>query len=81
MVSSQVKKGHIIDGQWQNDVVQGLAKATYVDGSTYIGNYLSGKPHGLGKIVYSDGGSYSGSWVNGKIEGAGKAFFCRRNIL
>ena len=69
------KKGHIIDGQWQNDVVQGLAKATYLDGSIYIGNYLSGKPHGLGKIVYSDGGSYSGSWVNGRIEGAGKAFF------
>jgi hypothetical protein len=44
-------------------------------GGTYVGEYLSGKPHGRGVITLSDGTRYEGDFKNGKKEGRGEYTF------
>lgn len=44
------------------------------DGSTYAGQWVSGKRHGVGTLVF-DGGIFEGQWVRGEASGSGLVRF------
>ena len=39
---------------------------TWVDGSTYTGEWQNGLPNGQGTMTYADGTKASGKWKDGK---------------
>lgn len=41
------------------------------DGTSYTGEWVSGKQHGYGHEKWADGGEYEGNFVNGLKEGHG----------
>ncbi|CAE7457038.1 Morn1 [Symbiodinium natans] len=44
------------------------------DGSTYAGQWVSGKRHGVGTLVF-DGGIFEGQWARGEASGSGLVRF------
>jgi hypothetical protein len=50
-------------------ITQISGKETWVDGSSFEGEYAQGKKHGLGHYIWSDGASYEGYWSQNKIHG------------
>ena len=44
---------------------------TYLDGSYYIGSFVSGKPEGNGTCYYANGDVFSGGWKNHSPHGEG----------
>ena len=62
-------------GEWLNDMWNGKGTTVWLDGSSYIGEFLDGDFHGLGtydwgKIVHSgDGGITEGEFVYGEPPG------------
>ena len=76
------------EGRWQMGLKNGKGVATFMDGSSYDGQYLQGVPHGhgvwrAGPVASSDGQgapgevlvTYEGSWSTGLREGEGLATF------
>lgn len=57
-----------------NNVILHVQK-TFADGSTYIGEWLSGTMNGNGKYVATDGEIYEGEFLNGRRDGVGKASY------
>ena len=45
-------------GQWSMDERAGQGKMTFIDGSTYEGNWKAGKFHGIGTLVIGDAAMY-----------------------
>ena len=61
-------------GTWwyvHNKVVREVEK-TFVDGSSYKGEWLAGRMHGHGVLAFADGDVYEGSFVEGRRCGNGK---------
>lgn len=42
----------------------GSGRITYIDGTTYVGEFAGGKRQGLGEQKYKDGTLYKGLWQN-----------------
>jgi len=61
---------HIQDGQY-----------TYIDGTRYVGEFLSGKPNGKGTVFYANGDKYVGNWDINRPQGNGILYFKNGNIL
>mmetsp|Transcript_25731 Transcript_25731/g.43349 ORF Transcript_25731/g.43349 Transcript_25731/m.43349 type:complete len:550 (-) Transcript_25731:116-1765(-) len=47
----------LFDGMWQNDVREGHGVATYVNGDTIEGNFISGRAHGIVKYTFASTGA------------------------
>lgn len=53
-------------------VRDGVATATFPDGSTYHGPYVNGKRNGRGVYTFARGGKYDGDYVDGERHGEGE---------
>ena len=61
------------EGEYKNDKAHGPGTyASPTDGTTYIGNYYSGKRQGEGCIFWADGNYYSGGFADNMMEGYGE---------
>lgn len=50
----------------------GVGKLTFLDGSTYFGEWAAGKKSGKGKWTFPNGTYYDGMWVNDMQHGKGE---------
>ena len=46
------------EGNWKNDMQDGLGKETWPDGSTFEGQYRLGRKEGSGNYIWKDGSIY-----------------------
>ena len=67
-ISSEVQ----YEGEWKNDIQDGIGTETWEDGSMYIGEFKMGEKTGEGKFIYKDGSYYVGSFLNNNFHGKGK---------
>lgn len=58
-------------GQFAGDLMQGVGKAQWQDGSTYHGQWFDGQKNGRGEFTSGSGVKYTGEWVNGHRQGRG----------
>ena len=65
------KSGHKYDGEWRENVKQGIGKMTYRGVGVYHGYWENGRRHGEGVFTYNNGDTYSGWWKYGDKEGYG----------
>ena len=63
------------EGDFVDNVPNGVGKFTFSDDSVYEGEVKDSKPNGKGKMVSSKGNTYVGTYVNGKREGLFEAWF------
>ena len=66
-----VKKGWKVSVVKETDVEEPV-RIDYSNGSVYVGEIVSGKPHGQGTRTFTNGDKYVGEWKNGKENGNGK---------
>ena len=66
-----MKSGHKYDGEWLNNVKQGIGKMEYQNVGVYQGFWENGRRHGEGLFTYKNGDVYSGWWKFGDKEGYG----------
>lgn len=59
------------DGQWTQDVMQGLGKWSSATGDSYDGQWVDGMYHGYGTYNWPDGCKYEGAWQAGRMHGEG----------
>jgi hypothetical protein len=59
------------EGEWKDNLKNGLGKEILPDKSRYEGTYLNGKKNGKGKLYLSNGSIYDGELKNDKLEGHG----------
>jgi hypothetical protein len=57
------------DGDWKNDLMDGIGICYYLDGVTYDGEWKEDKMNGRGIERHADGRTYDGEWKNGKMNG------------
>ena len=62
------------EGDWRNNVKHGRGELTFLDGTTYIGNFEFDEMHGMGKIFYQNGDYYIGEFKLGLQHGRGCLF-------
>ena len=63
-----------LEGELQLDErgnVEGLARATWPDGATYVGQFRGGLRHGHGTVKWANGDVYVGDYENGEMHGRG----------
>lgn len=58
--------GGYYEGEWIDDVPNGLGTFTFPNGSVYFGGFVNGDFHGNGKITWDDGSWFDGEWLNGE---------------
>lgn len=56
----------------QSDLPHGEGTFTGADGSSYKGEYRTGKRHGAGALVFASGNRFDGSFENDAMEGHGE---------
>lgn len=56
----------------KGDCFNGYGTYDYPNGSSYVGEFLSGKPHGKGILYFSNGNKYIGHWASSYREGEGR---------
>jgi hypothetical protein len=68
-----------------NSDIQGLkegkGKCTYVDGSLYDGDWVSGKRHGEGQYTFSNGTIYKGQWADDMMNGLGELYLTNGEVI
>ena len=67
-------EGHIYEGDFDNNEINGFGTFKWKNGDSYTGNMLNGKMHGNGKYTYNNGVVYEGRYNNGVKEGKGKYY-------
>ena len=55
------KSGHKYEGEWKDNVKQGIGKMTYNGVGAYHGYWENGRRHGEGVFTYKNGDVYSDS--------------------
>ena len=61
----------VFEGEWLNELRDGMGKQRWPDGSLYEGSWLQGKANGRGKLLHADGDIYEGDWLDDKANGHG----------
>lgn len=56
----------------KGDCMNGYGVYVYANGSRYMGDFLSGKPHGKGILYMENGNKYIGHWIENFREGEGR---------
>ena len=69
-----VKKGWKVSVVKETDVEEPV-RIDYSNGSVYVGEIVSGKPHGQGTFTSPNGYKYEGEWKDGKPVGQGTEIF------
>jgi len=69
-----VKKGWKVSVVKETDVEEPV-RIDYSNGSVYVGEIVSGKPHGQGTFTSPNGYKYEGEWKDGKPVGQGTETF------
>jgi hypothetical protein len=59
------------EGQWKNDLKQGLGITMYPDGAWFSGTLIKEEKDGYGKYVWPNGDSYNGTWNLNRMDGPG----------
>ena len=65
----------IYEGEFQNDMKNGLGIYRYANGESYKGQFVNDKMQGQGTFVFVNGDKYVGPWVNYKKEGEKENYF------
>lgn len=60
-----------LEGEFQNDVLQGKGKKSYPDGLILEGDFRDGLLHGKGKMTHPDRTMLEGDFQNGELNGKG----------
>jgi hypothetical protein len=63
------------EGEWKENLKNGIGKMNYADFGEYFGRFENGKRHGEGVFTYKTKDIYSGSWKYGKKHGMGTYIF------
>ena len=74
------KTKHVYEGEWYENVKQGIGKMDYFNIGTYHGYWENGRRHGEGVFTYKNGDVYSGWWRYGQKEGYGTYLFKETNM-
>ncbi|MBU6340985.1 MAG: caspase family protein [Bacteroidetes bacterium] len=53
---------------------------TYLDGSTWVGEFKEGEPNGKGTCYYANGDRYEGAWLNNAPYGKGIMYFATGRV-
>lgn len=61
----------VYEGEWLNELRDGMGKQRWPDGSLYEGMWVQGKANGHGKLYHADGDIYEGEWLDDKANGFG----------
>ena len=72
-----------VEGELQLDSrghVEGLARTTYPNGNTYVGQHHNGLKHGHGTFKWADGDIYVGDYENDKRHGRGTYSHANGNV-
>lgn len=56
----------------KGDCFNGYGTYDYPNGSSYVGEFMDGKPHGKGILYFSNGNKYIGHWAGSYREGEGR---------
>ena len=68
--------GYKYEGDWINNLKDGIGKMTYTVEGEYFGRFENGKRHGEGVFTYKKNKDiYSGQWKFGKKHGKGTYIF------
>ena len=67
-------EGHVYEGQFDNNEINGFGTFKWKNGDSYTGNMLNGKMDGKGKYRYNNGVVYEGIYKNGIKQGKGKVY-------
>jgi len=63
--------GSCYEGDRQNGYAHGHGKLTRLDGSTYVGEWVTGEKNGRGQESWADGTSFEGEYLNSCRHGQG----------
>jgi len=75
------ENGGVYEGEFRNDLKDGLGKKTFADKSVYIGEWKEDKKNGKGICSWEDGTRYEGSWKDDMYHGFGsKKMVERRQV-
>ena len=64
--------GGVVVFRVQDKVMDGEGTLRGVDGTTYTGQLVNGKPEGEGRWISPSGSNYEGTWKAGKANGKGR---------
>jgi hypothetical protein len=67
----RVLYGDRYEGQWRDDLPNGIGVYVYPSGARYRGSWVDGKKQGNGVAIYADGSMYIGEWLNDHRHGHG----------
>ena len=62
-------KGTTFEGNWKNNILNGVGIEIWKDGSFYQGDFKNNKKNGIGLYRWSDGTIYHGEWDNDEMTG------------
>ena len=69
--SNQNYQYSIYEGEFVNNLANGIGSYHNSDGSVYRGEWKNNKPHGEGEEIWPNESKFKGTFVNGKKEGYG----------
>lgn len=81
MYSALGDSGNYQGGINQEGKREGEGTCTWVDGSTYIGQWKNGMRHGKGVYTLADGTRYDGMWVEDRKQGQGELMLPSKEII
>ena len=64
-----------------NNIIEGDGNMTFKDGSSYNGDFKSGKRDGTGTFKWKNGDVYTGEWKDDLMEGEGKFTYKNGDVL
>ena len=71
------KDAWLLDGYWENNMMNGQGAATAANGSKYVGEYKDDRRHGQGTHTSANGSKYEGEWKDDLSHGLGSHTSCR----
>lgn len=60
------------EGDIRNGHLTGKVRFDWMDGTSYVGEWIDGRRSGKGVLTWSDGTRYEGDFVDGRMSGSGK---------
>ena len=61
--------GGVYEGDWRNNLQEGIGAMRYTSGSVYEGQWARGLQHGRGVFRFASGSLYDGEWSEGRRHG------------